>query len=93
MYGQRIRKIDRDGMISTIAGNGQYGYNGDGQLAVNAQLSYPLGLFVTDEEEVLVADKFNHRVRKIDRNGIITVVFSLIHYFSSEVSPTLRVST
>ena len=43
-------------------------------MAVNAQLSFPCGLFVTDEEEVLVADKTNNRVRKIDRNGIITTI-------------------
>ena len=69
--GQRIRKIDRNGIISTIAGNG---YNGDGQLAINAQLNCPSGLFVTEDEEVLLADDGNNRVRKIDRNGIITTI-------------------
>ena len=72
--GCRIRKIDRNGMISTIAGNGKGIYNGDGQLAVNAHLHNPFGLFVTDEEEVLIADSINHRVRKVDRFGIISTV-------------------
>ena len=70
----RIRKIDRDGIISTIAGNGAAGYNGDGQLAVDAQLNTPDLLFVNDDEEVLFADKFNHRVRKIDPYGTITTI-------------------
>ena len=41
--GRRIRKINSSGIISTIAGTGQSGYNGDDQLAVNAELYYPSG--------------------------------------------------
>jgi len=74
-HGHRIRKIDQRGIISTIAGNGIKGYDGDGQLAVNAKLSYPCALFVTEDDEVLCCDENNHRVRKIDqRNGIITTI-------------------
>ena len=72
--GQRIRKIDQFGIISTIAGTGEFGYNGDDQLAVNAQLNDPCGLFVTDEEEVLFCDYENYRVRKIDRHGMIRTI-------------------
>ena len=72
--GQRIRKIDRNGVISTIAGTGVPGYNGDDQLAVNAQLNHPYGLFVTGDEQVLFADLFNNRVRKIDQNGMISTI-------------------
>ena len=76
MSGHRIRKIDRNGIISTIAGTGVGGYNGDGQLAVHAQLTQPLGLFVTadDDEEVLIADRGNHRVRRVDRYGVISTI-------------------
>ena len=72
----RIRKIDQNGIISTIAGTGEAGYNGNGyrQLAVNAKLNFPRGLFVTEDEEVFIADMSNHRIRKIDRNGIITTI-------------------
>ena len=72
--GNRIRKIDRNGMISTIAGNGKGNYNGDGQLATNAHLHSPGGLFVTDDDEIFFADCENHRVRKIDRFGIISTI-------------------
>ena len=74
MHGNRIRKIDCNGMISTIAGTGIGGYNGDDKLAVNAQLNIPFGLFVTEDEEVLFADYENCRVRRIDRNGIISTI-------------------
>ena len=74
LHGHRIRKIDQRGIISTIAGTGQAGYNGDDQLAVNAMINYPCGLFVTEDEEVLFADSSNGRVRKIDRNGIISTI-------------------
>ena len=72
--GCRIRKIDGNGMISTIAGSGKGIYNGDDQLATNAHLFNPSGLFVTEDEEVLIADNGNHRMRKVDRNGIISTI-------------------
>jgi len=70
----RIRKIDRHGIISTIAGTGEEGYNGDDQLAIHAELEGNLGLFVTDDEEVYICDHGNHRVRKIDRFGVISTI-------------------
>ena len=73
-YGNRIRKILKDGTITTIVGDGNFGFAGDDGLAVNAQLSYPLGLFVTEEQEVLFADYENNRIRKVDQCGIITTI-------------------
>jgi len=73
-YNHRIRKINRNGILSTIAGNGEEGYNGDGQLATDAKLRHPRGLFVSDEDEVYFCDCQNHRVRKIDRFGMISTV-------------------
>ena len=43
-------------------------------LAVNAQLNCPCGLFVTEDEEVLFADCSNNRVRKIDQLGMISTI-------------------
>ena len=83
----RIRKIDQNGIISTIAGTVQ-GYNGDDQLAVNAKLNYPRGLFVTEDEEVLFADMTNNRVRKIDRNGMITTIAGTGTYGNMEIVET-----
>ena len=72
--GHRVRRIDRHGTIHTVAGTGQEGFNGDGRLAVGAQLDGPRGVFVTEDGEVLIADTFNHRIRKVDRNGMIWTV-------------------
>ena len=69
-----IRKVDKNGIITTIAGNGTAGYTGDGGLATNAQLNHPCGLVVDALGNIFIADRDNYRVRKIDTNRIITTV-------------------
>jgi len=71
---RRIRKVDTNGIITTVAGNGIYGFSGDGGAAINARLSYPLGVAVDGFGNVFVADANNSRIRKVDTNGIITTV-------------------
>jgi NHL repeat len=68
----RIRKVDKDGIIHTVAGTDEEGYSGDGGPATSAQLTYPLGLAFDDRGNLFVADTFS--VRKIDRSGTITTV-------------------
>ncbi len=72
-----IRKVS-DGNISTYAGiPSTYGFDGDNDLAVNAQLNSPRGLSINSEGELFIADQKNGRIRKIDHNsGIITTVAS-----------------
>jgi hypothetical protein len=60
--GNRIRSVSPAGTITTIAGTGAGGFNGDG-LAVAAQLNDPVGLASLPNGDVLVADADNHRVR------------------------------
>ncbi|HIE45488.1 MAG TPA: hypothetical protein EYP87_04825, partial [Flavobacteriaceae bacterium] len=43
-FNNRIRKVDSAGIISTVAGNGSYGFTGDGGSAVEASLFYPTGV-------------------------------------------------
>lgn len=70
-----IRKIDQNGMIETIAGTGEAGYSGDDDLATDAQLSHPRGLFLDRENHLYISDSGNHRIRKVDAvSGIITTV-------------------
>lgn len=69
-----IRMIDREGIISTVAGNRSPGYAGDGGLAIEAQLNHPRGVFVDNENNLYIADQLNHRIRKVDSEGIITTI-------------------
>jgi len=66
----RVRKIDHSGIIITIAGNGIFGYNGDGELAIKAQLRCPSGVFQY-KNEIYITDYASNRVRKIDRISTI----------------------
>jgi trimeric autotransporter adhesin len=70
----RIRKIDKDGIITTIAGTGVAGYSGDGSAATVAELNTPMGVAFDNDGNLHIADHGNRRVRKIDRFGIITTV-------------------
>ncbi|MFG2132771.1 hypothetical protein ACGFNV_33925 [Streptomyces sp. NPDC048751] len=63
----RVRKVDAaTGQITTVAGNGTAGFNGDNQPAVNAQLNGPRGLAVDSSGNLYIVDNSNHRVRRVD---------------------------
>lgn len=72
----RIRKITAaTGIISTIAGTGIAGYNGDGILATAAQINNPSALAFDDNGDLYFTDRINHRIRKITMStGIISTV-------------------
>jgi sugar lactone lactonase YvrE len=70
----RIRKVDTNGVITTIAGNGDYVLGDDNIEATSASLAYPSGLVVAPSGVVYISDTYNSRVRKVDLNGIITTV-------------------
>ncbi|HEY9841539.1 MAG: NHL repeat-containing protein [Candidatus Sericytochromatia bacterium] len=69
----RIRKVDPEGIITTVAGSGVQGFSGDGGPATQAALNAPRGVFV-DQGQIFIADSFNHRIRKIDRQGVISTL-------------------
>ncbi len=70
--GHRIRHIDVNGVINTIAGTGTSASSGDGGPAVSAQLSYPMGVAVAPDESLYIAEYGGHRIRRIDARGVIT---------------------
>ena len=73
-WNNRIRKVDKHGIITTVAGNGTSGYSGDGGPATQAQLHGPSGVAVDGFSDLYIADSGNNRIRKVDANGIITTV-------------------
>jgi streptogramin lyase len=72
----RIRKVDRTtGIISTYAGNGTFGYSGDGGAADATKLAFPRGVSIDTLGNIYIADFGNHRVRKVDAiSGNISTV-------------------
>jgi YVTN family beta-propeller protein len=67
-----VRKVDTGGIITTVAGTGTCGYNGDNIPAKTAELNEPRGVVVDSSGNVYIGDTFNHRVRKVDTTGTIT---------------------
>jgi trimeric autotransporter adhesin len=70
----RIRKINPDGIITTIAGNGIKGYSGDGGRAVSAQLNWPSAIVSISSGSLYISDCGNRRIRKITPDGVISTV-------------------
>ena len=68
----RIRKVT-NGVITTVAGNGQPGFSGDNGPATSAQLSGPTGLAVDSAGNLYIGDTGNSRIREVS-NGVITTV-------------------
>jgi sugar lactone lactonase YvrE len=69
-----VRKVNRSGVISTIAGVGAPGYSGDGGAAVQAKFNAPRGIAVDSSGNLYVADSGNNVVRMIARSGIISTI-------------------
>ena len=72
--GHRIRRVSTAGIITTIAGTGAQGNTGDGGSALQATLDVPHRIAVDGVGNVYFSDVGDHRVRKVDTAGIITVV-------------------
>ncbi|HTI33388.1 MAG TPA: NHL repeat-containing protein, partial [Miltoncostaea sp.] len=68
----RVRRVTPQGVITTIAGTGNNAFSGDGGPATSAELNNPVGVTVDAAGNVYIADELNHRVRRIDGNGVIT---------------------
>jgi sugar lactone lactonase YvrE len=73
-FNNRIRKIDLSGIITTIAGNGTGGFNGDGGQASAAELYHPKWVSLDATGNVYIADQQNYSVRKISTTGVISTV-------------------
>jgi uncharacterized protein (TIGR03437 family) len=82
----RIRKVS-NGVIATVAGNGTPGFSGDNGPATSAQLANPLGVAADSAGSVYIADRNNHRVRKVSGGVITTVAGNGTPGFSGDNGP------
>jgi sugar lactone lactonase YvrE len=75
----RVRMVDANGVISTVAGTGPVGWglgsmDGEGGPATTARLGNPAGIAFDADGNLIIADQKNHRIRRVDADGIITTI-------------------
>ena len=85
----RIRVVDRFGMIRTIAGTGQQDYNGDSEVARETNLYLPFGLTIDSNNNLLVIDRSHYRIRRINpKSGKVeTVAGNGLKLFAGDGGP------
>jgi len=69
----RIRMIDPTGIIQTVAGTGDHGYNGDGNLAAATQVDGPEHISIDREGRLLISD-YSNRIRRLEPDGTIVTI-------------------
>jgi hypothetical protein len=79
---QRIRMVDTNGVIRTVAGNGQFGNSGDGYPATNASFGDIQNLAMDTSGNLFLSDDVYGVIRKVDTNGIITTAVGGGFYFN-----------
>jgi hypothetical protein len=72
--GAEVRVVKAAGIISTVAGNGTLGDNGDGGLATNAELSAPYGLAKDSSGNLFISDFSARKIREVSADGIVTTL-------------------
>jgi sugar lactone lactonase YvrE len=87
----RVRKVNASGIISTLAGDGNCGFTGDGGLGTSAELCFPEGVAVTTTGTLYIADTGNIRIRKLTAGIISTYAGSGISGFNGD-GPALSVN-
>lgn len=70
----RVLKLDRGGRLTVVAGTGEGGFGGDGGKALEAELNTPQKVAVARDGSLFIADRANHRVRKVDARGAIITI-------------------
>ena len=89
---QRVRRIDHNGRLTTIAGSGRQGFDGDGGLATQASLNYPEAMVVDQSGRLFIGDEWNNSVRVVDTDGIISTVIGTGFPGKAQLGGVARVS-
>ncbi len=88
-----IRKVNRKGIITTVAGNGAAAYGGDGGPALLASLRYPTDVALGPDGDLYIADYFSAAVRKVNSAQFITTVAGNgIQGYSGDAGPARQAS-
>jgi sugar lactone lactonase YvrE len=90
----RVRKVDTGGTITTVAGNGTFGFSGDGGPAINASLEGPDGVALNSAGDIFIADTSSQRIRKVDHatQTITTVAGNGTQAFAGDGGPATSAS-
>lgn len=92
-FNSRIRRVDASGVITTFAGTGGIGFSGEGGQAIDANLNRPHGVFAAADGNIYISDTLNHRIRRVDANGVITTIAGNgIEGFSGDGGPATSAS-
>lgn len=86
----RIRRIDGSGNITTVVGNGQPGFGGDGGPATQAKLNLPSAIAFDAAGNMYIADTGNHRVRRVSNGVISTIAGNGSFGYSGDGGPALQ---
>ena len=92
MQNHRVRKVSRDGIITTVAGTGKRGYSGDGGPALQAELNEPYEVRFDKAGNMFFVEMRNHIVRRVDGRTkfVSTVAGSGTEGFSGDGGPAMR---
>jgi streptogramin lyase len=95
LSNNRIRRIDHHtGIITTIAGTGVIGFNGDGK-ATTCQLTGPFGINIDKKGNLIFSDQYGLCIRKLDlKNGMLTTIAgnTLIRGYAGDGGPATQAS-
>jgi sugar lactone lactonase YvrE len=87
-FNGRVRRVDAStGIITTVAGNGSFGFSGDGGPATAAPLNHPTGVAVDGSGNLFIVDSSNQRIRQVSNGVITTVAGNGTHGFSGDGGP------
>jgi serine/threonine-protein kinase len=70
----RVRRIDDDGRLVTVAGSGRVGFDGDGRAATEARFNFPEALAMDADGRLYIGDEWNNAVRVVDRQGVVSTL-------------------
>jgi YD repeat-containing protein len=92
LNNDRVRRVGPDGVITTVAGNGIRGFEGDFGPATEARLNQPTSVAVAPDGSLYILD-LNNRVRRVGPDGIITTVVGTgARGYSGDGGPAIQAS-